>query len=138
MPSDYAAMITRMDADVGRILDLVKELDIDERTLIFFCSDNGAANRYEGLFDSSGILRGRKRDVYEGGIRTLMIARWPGKVPAGKTDATPWYFADFLPTTAAIADVKPRSNVDGTNMLPSILGHSQPTDDETVSVLGIS
>jgi len=72
----HAAMITRMDADIGRIMSLLKELAIDKQTLVFFCSDNGAAQRWEGIFDSSGPLRGHKTDLYEGGIRTLMIVRW--------------------------------------------------------------
>jgi len=88
----FAAMVTRMDKDVGRIMQLLKELKIDEKTIVFFCSDNGAARRWEGVFDSSGPLRGYKRDLYEGGIRTPMIIRWPGKVEAGVVnDWLVWY-----------------------------------------------
>jgi len=79
----YAAMITRMDGDIGRMVDLLEELGLSENTIIFLCSDNGAANRYEGVFDSSGPLRGQKRDLYEGGIRVPMIVRWQGTVAAG-------------------------------------------------------
>ena len=125
----HAAMITRMDADVGRIMSLLKDLAIDSKTLVFFCSDNGAANRWEGIFDSSGALRGRKRDMYEGGIRTPMIVRWPGRVPAGETSDAVWYFADVLPTLAELLGVKPPDNIDGISVLPAILGKKQRTDD---------
>ena len=125
----HAAMITRMDADVGRIMMLLKDLAIDSKTLVFFCSDNGAANRWEGIFDSSGPLRGRKRDMYEGGIRTPMIVRWPGRVPAGETSDAVWYFADVLPTLADLLGVKPPDNIDGISVLPAILGKKQRTDD---------
>ncbi len=125
----YAAMITRMDRDIGIILDLLETLSIDERTIVFFCSDNGAANRYEGLFNSSGPLQGRKRDLYEGGIRTPMIVRWPNQIPAGTVDSTPWTFADFLPTAAALAQAPIPTNLDGKNILPTLLGHKQSLEN---------
>ena len=125
----HAAMITRMDSDVFRIMALLKELDIDKQTLVFFCSDNGAANRWEGIFDSSGQLRGRKRDLYEGGIRTPMIVRWPGKVPVGTNTDAVWYFADVLPTLAEIAGTNPPSGIDGIGILPTLLGRKQKTHD---------
>ncbi|MBL7185148.1 MAG: arylsulfatase [Phycisphaerae bacterium] len=125
----HAAMITRVDGDVGRIMALLEELEIDERTLVFFCSDNGAARRWEGVFDSSGPLRGRKRDMYEGGIRTPMIARWPGKVGAGEISDAVWYFADLLPTLAELTGAKPPSDIDGISVLPALLGKEQKTDD---------
>ena len=122
-------MITRMDGDIGRIMKLLKELAIDEKTLVFFCSDNGAAKRWEGIFDSSGPLRGHKSDLYEGGIRTPMIVRWPGRIPAGKTNNAPWYFADVLPTLADIAGATSPLNIDGMSVLPALLGKRQKTDD---------
>jgi len=125
----HAAMITRLDGDVARIMALLKELDLDEQTVVFFCSDNGAANRWDGVFDSSGPLRGHKTDLYEGGIRTPMIVRWPNRVPAGKTSHAPWYFADVLPTLAELARVKPPANIDGISVLPLLLGKPQRTDD---------
>ncbi len=119
----HAAMITRLDADVGKIMALLAKLGLDERTIVLFCSDNGAAQRWEGRFDSSGALRGRKRDMYEGGLRTPMIVRWPGKIAAGavNTEAV-WYFADFLPTAAAIAGTKAPTGGDGVSVLPVLLG----------------
>jgi len=121
----HAAMVTRMDRDVGSIIALLKELDIDEQTIIFFCSDNGAARRWEGLFDSSGPLRGTKGTVYEGGLRTPMVVRWPGKIPGNAVSEAAWYFADFLPTVAELIGVKPPSNIDGVSVLPSIRGKEQ-------------
>jgi len=125
----YAAMITRMDADIGRLMALLKKLSIDERTLVFFCSDNGAAKRWDGIFDSSGPLRGQKTNLYEGGIRTPMIVRWPGHVPAGKTSNAPWYFADVMSTLAEVADAARPANIDGISVLPLLLGNKQRTDD---------
>ncbi len=125
----HASMVTRMDRDVGKILDALKEHYIDEKTIVFFCSDNGAARRWEGVFDSSGPLRGHKRDMYEGGIRTPMIVRWPGRVAPGTVSDAVWYFPDVLPTLAAIAGTEPSQNIDGVNVLPTILGQRQDLDD---------
>ena len=125
----HAAMITRMDGDIGRIMALLKDLTIDNDTLVFFCSDNGAAKRWDGIFDSSGPLRGNKTDLFEGGIRTPMIARWPGKVPAGQTSSAVWYFADLMPTLAELAGIRPPSSIDGISVLPTLLGKAQRTDD---------
>jgi arylsulfatase A-like enzyme len=121
----HAAMITRMDGDVGRILNLLDALNLEDDTIVFFCSDNGAAERWDGRFDSSGTLRGRKRDLYEGGIRTPMIVRWPGKVKAGSASDLAWYFPDVLPTLADIADTKAPEKIDGVSVLPTLLGQPQ-------------
>ena len=125
----HAAMITRLDGDIGRLTALLKKLAIDKRTLVFFCSDNGAARRWDGIFDSSGPLRGHKTDLYEGGIRTPMIVRWPGRIPVGQTNNAVWYFADVLPTLADVAGVRPPSNIDGISVLPALLGTPQKTDE---------
>lgn len=118
----YAAMVTLLDSHVGEILNTLGTLQIRQNTLVFFCSDNGAAQRWEGRFDSSGPLRGRKRDLYEGGIRTPMIAWWPGHIPAGTTSDLVWYFPDILPTLAALTGQKEEKNWDGINVLPAIWG----------------
>ncbi|HRE84041.1 MAG TPA: arylsulfatase [Opitutaceae bacterium] len=115
-----AAMITRLDRDVGRIVALLKELKLDETTLLIFASDNGAAWRDE-LFNHSGALRGYKRDMYEGGIRTPLITRWPGRIAAGATNSQVWAFWDFLPTMGELIGVKPPEGLDGISVLPSIL-----------------
>lgn len=122
----YASMITRMDRDIGRLFDLLADRGLDTRTAVFFCSDNGAANRYDDVFDSSGPLRGRKRDLYEGGIRVPMLVRWPGRVPAGITSDAPWYFADVLPTLAALAGARIPAGIDGVDVSPTLLGRAQP------------
>lgn len=115
----YAAMTSLLDESVEEIMKKLHALGIDKNTLVFFCSDNGAARRWEGRFDSSGSLRGRKRDLYEGGIRTPMIVRYPGMIKAGTQSDTPWYFADVLPTLAALSGAKIPHQIDGKNMLPS-------------------
>ena len=121
----HAAMITRLDRDIGALFQSLKDLKLDEKTIVFFCSDNGAAKRWEGRFDSSGALQGHKRDMYEGGLRTPMIVRWPGQVAAGETNDTAWYFADALPTFAELAGLNAPSGIDGVSMLPTILGNKQ-------------
>ncbi len=125
----YAAMITRMDGDIGRLLALLKELKIDDNTLVIFSSDNGPHK--EGgcqpeFFDSNGPLRGMKGDLTEGGIRVPLIARWPGHVPSGKTSESPVYFADVLPTLASIGGGKAPANIDGLDFSPTLSGHNQP------------
>ncbi len=124
-----AAMISRLDADVGRILDRLASHGIDENTLVFFSSDNGPHK--EGgndpyFFTSMGPLQGYKRSWHDGGIRVPMIARWPGKIAAGKVNDAPWYFADFLPTALDLLDLDPPENIDGLSILPTLLGEAQP------------
>jgi arylsulfatase A-like enzyme len=125
----HAAMITRMDRDIGTIISLLKRLNIDSNTIVFFCSDNGAAKRWEGTFDSSGPLRGRKGTMYEGGLRTPMIARWPGIIAPSQKSSAVWYFADLLPTLAELVRVKPPENIDGISILPTLFGVEQNTDN---------
>jgi arylsulfatase A-like enzyme/glycerophosphoryl diester phosphodiesterase len=115
-----AAMITRMDRDVGRLMSLLKELGLDEKTLVMFASDNGATHR-DALFQHSGALRGFKRDMYEGGIRVPLIARWPGRVAAGQTSEQVWAFWDFLPTMAELVQQPAPQDLDGISVLPALL-----------------
>jgi arylsulfatase A-like enzyme len=115
-----AAMISRMDSDVGKILAALKELNIDDRTIVLFASDNGAGYN-DKLFDHSGPLRGMKRDMYEGGIRTPAIVRWPGHVAPGTVSQQVWTFADLLPTFAAIIGHPARSGLDGIDVAPAWL-----------------
>ncbi|MDH7603167.1 MAG: arylsulfatase [Armatimonadota bacterium] len=125
---NHAAMITRMDRDIGRLMNLLWELGIDNDTVVFFSSDNGPHREGGGdpnFFDSNGPLRGIKRDLYEGGIRVPMIVRWPGTVKAGRVSDQVWAFWDFLPTAAEIAGTKPPTGIDGISMLPAILGAKQ-------------
>jgi arylsulfatase A-like enzyme len=109
-------------------MEKLKELKIDDDTVVFFASDNGP--HQEGgvdpkFFQSSGPWRGHKRDLYEGGIRVPMIARWPGKIPPGQVNRQAWAFWDFLPTAAEITGVKPPDHLDGISMLPALLGRPQ-------------
>jgi arylsulfatase A len=120
----YAAMVTRMDRDVGRIMTLLAELKLDGNTIVFFTSDNGPIFplNLADYFRSSGPLRGRKMQMYEGGIRTPMIVRWPDRIAAGTVNDLPWYFADFLPTAAELAGVKAPGGLDGMSVVPTLLG----------------
>ncbi len=122
---NYAAMITRADRDVGRVLALLKELGLDEDTIVFYTSDNGPNPPFVKAFDSAGGLRGVKRSLYEGGIRMPMVVRWPGKVPAGKVSDFVWTFADFFPTACELAGAKPPKGLDGMSVLPTLLGKGQ-------------
>jgi arylsulfatase A-like enzyme len=123
-----AAMITRLDTDIGRLDDRLKELKLDDNTIIFFTSDNGPHK--EGgvdpkFFQSSGPLRGIKRDLYEGGIRVPLIVRWPGKIKGGTVCDRVSAVWDFLPTAADIARVKAPAPLDGLSLLPALLGKPQ-------------
>ena len=127
----YAAMITRMDRDIGKILTLIKENALAQNTLLIFASDNGAQSIY-GLgendmtrfFDSNGSLRGIKRDVLEGGVRVPYIAWWPGRIKSGKSEIVT-AFQDFMPTACELAGVKPSGNIDGMSMVPLLLGNAE-------------
>jgi arylsulfatase A-like enzyme len=129
----YAAAISRLDRDVGRVLDRLKELGLDQNTLVIFTSDNGPS--IEGgsdpaFFRSGGPYRGHKRDVYEGGIREPMIARWPGRVPAGATSDHVWAMWDIFPTFATLAGAKVPSGLDGLDMTAALTGTgSAPVHD---------
>ena len=123
----FAAMITRMDGDVGRLMALLQELEIDQRTLVLFTSDNGPHNegghKHE-FFDSNGALTGFKRSMHEGGIRVPLIARWPQKIAPGTVSDHPSGFYDFLPTACELAGVDSPQGIDGISYLPSLLGHA--------------
>lgn len=121
----HAAMITRMDGDVGRLIDKLKELGIDGDTLVLFSSDNGPhaeGGADPAFFHSSGPLRGIKRDLYEGGIRVPLIARWPGRIVAGSGTDHVCAFWDFLPTCCDLAGAIPPDDADGFSFLPTLLG----------------
>jgi len=125
---NLAAMVTRMDRDLGRLFDHLKKLGLDDDTIVFFSSDNGPhreGGNNPDFFDSNGPLRGIKRDLYEGGIRVPMIVRWPGHIQPGTVSGFPWAFWDFLPTACDIAGVEPPKGIDGLSVLPAILGKEQ-------------
>lgn len=127
----FAAMIRNIDRDVGRILDRLVTHGIDEKTLVIFSSDNGphAEGRHQmEYFDSNGKLRGMKRDLFDGGVRVPMIARWPGKVAAGAESDHLSGFQDFVPTMAELAGPQAQGEVertDGLSLLPTLLGNAK-------------
>jgi arylsulfatase A len=124
----FAAMIKELDDYVGELLTRLKELGIENNTIVIFASDNGPHK--EGgadpdFFDSNGGLRGYKRDMYEGGIRTPMLVRWPDKVKGGSKSDHVSAFWDILPTFAEITGAEIPKDIDGISFLPALLGNSQ-------------
>ena len=126
--STYAAIITYLDAQVGIIMDKIKKMGLDENTIILFSSDNGVTFDVGGVnaefFNSTGGLRGRKQDVYEGGIRIPFIARWPGKIRAGTTSDLISVQYDLMATLAELTHQKV-ANTDGISFLQELLGNSR-------------
>lgn len=131
----FAAMVTLMDRDMGRLLDLLRDLKIDDRTVVFFTSDNGP--HHEGghdhqFFDSNGPLKGFKRSMHDGGIRVPLLVRWPNQIKPGQVTDHPSAFWDFLPTACELAEVPLPSKttsetgnalqLDGISYLPTLLG----------------
>ncbi len=131
----YAAMIHYMDVGIGRILDKLRDLKLDNDTIIFFASDNGPRSepnpyqtRMADFFDSNGGLTGYKRDMYEGGIRDPWIVRWTGHIQAGAVSDVPVYFPDFLPTALALAGASAQAG-DGINLQPYLLDAKKKPED---------
>lgn len=123
----YAAMVTRLDRGVGRVMDELRALDLESDTIVFFCSDNGAPDRLgiPQYFGSQLGLRGFKGSLWEGGIRAPMIVRWPGQVPAGWRSDYAWGGWDLLPTAAALAGVKPPPGLDGIDVRAALRGEAR-------------
>jgi|FLOH01.1.fsa_nt_gi arylsulfatase A len=125
----YAGMVSRMDRDVGRLMDLLSQLDIDDNTIVMFTSDNGATYDIGGarsdFFASGGGLRGAKGSVFEGGLRVPLIVRWPQQIAAGTVSHMPAAFWDFLPTILDAAGASPLATTDGVSLMPELLGHSE-------------
>ncbi len=126
----YAAMVSRMDDHVGELMALLKTLNIDENTIVFFTSDNGPSVRsIVPFFNSNGGLKGIKRSLYEGGIREPMIVRWPDHVPAGVQSDYVWWTPDVLPTVLEIVGLDTHAGIDGRSVLPTLLGQEQEQRD---------
>jgi uncharacterized sulfatase len=125
-----AAMISRLDSDVGQLFDLLSKLGIDDNTLVLFSSDNGP--HHEGgqdteRFDPNGPLRGMKRDLYEGGIRVPLVARWPGRIKAGQTSDHISYLGDVFATLAELASPQPwqsKAPMNSISFLPTLTGRA--------------
>lgn len=128
----FAAMVNYLDDQVGELIDKLKDLGLDKNTVIMFTSDNGP--HMEGgadpdYFDSNGILKGYKRDLYEGGIRVPMIVWWPQKVEGGLQTDHVSAFWDVMPTIADIVGIDKPANIDGLSFLPTLLGQPQEKHD---------
>ena len=128
----YAAMITRLDRDIGRMMTLVHELGLDENTIFVFTSDNGPLyDRLGGtdseFFNSAAGLRGRKGSLYEGGVRVPLIVRWKGRIATNSVSDRVTGFEDWLPTLLELSGAgRPPKNLDGLSFAPTLLGQSQP------------
>jgi arylsulfatase A-like enzyme len=121
---NYAAMVGLVDKDVGRVMQKLKDLGIDDHTLVIFASDNGANEEFIPL-GSTGGLRGYKRLLYEGGIRAPFIVHWPGHIQPGTTNDLLTTFVDFLPTAADLCGASAPQGMDGISILPTLLGLKQ-------------
>lgn len=125
----YAGMITRLDRQVGEVIALLDELNLTQNTLVVFTSDNGAqGGTWQPLIDffkGNGPLRGQKGQLYEGGIRVPLIARWPGHIEPGSVTAHVCYFPDVMPTLAEVAGVETLPETDGISFLPTLLGQGE-------------
>jgi arylsulfatase A-like enzyme len=132
---EWAAMITRMDTEVGKLLKLIDDLGLDENTVIFFASDNGSSSGYESrylkekpgptltdFFDLASPTRGKKGDSYDGAFHVPALARWPGKIAPNQVSDHIWAFWDFLPTAAEMAGAQAPSGIDGISIVPTLLG----------------
>ncbi len=118
----YAAMLAALDAAVGRVTKKLQEENLDDRTLIFFLSDNGGPPVNAS---NNGVLRGNKAQTWEGGIRVPFFVSWKGRLPAGKTYDHPVIQLDIAPTVLAAAGVEGDASFDGVNLLPYLLGENQ-------------
>lgn len=128
----YAAMLSRMDRDVGAILHKLADLGLDRNTLVIFTSDNGPhkeGGNDPGFFKSSGPFRGIKRDLYEGGIRVPLIARWPGTIEAGRISTHISAHWDFLPTVCELTGAPEPDLIDGLSYLAELMGKPQLEHD---------
>ena len=133
----YAAMISRLDSYVGRILHLLDELQLADRTLVIFSSDNGTTHAVAKqpfhvggvdawFFQSTADLRGYKGSLYEGGIRVPTIVRLPGRIPAGTESSHPSYFADWFPTLCEALGLPAPAGLNGVSLWPLLTGGSPP------------
>jgi arylsulfatase A-like enzyme len=137
MSKNYAALVSRLDVHVGMVLDALKELGLEENTILVFCSDNGGEYRespedwaeWTMTFRNNWPLRGGKADFYEGGIRIPFIARWPGVIEPGRENSQPAYFADMLPTFSDLAGAPLPDTCDGISLLDILTGEKEMLDE---------
>lgn len=119
---NYAAMLTRLDADIGNLITLLKTKGLNENTIIFFTSDNGANPGFAKFFTSNGTFRGHKTTLYEGGIRVPLIVNWPDKIKRGQVSDHITASWDLLPTICQIAGVSSPAGLDGISFYPTLFG----------------
>ncbi len=129
----FAGMMTKVDEDMGRLLDLLKELKIDENTIVMFTSDNGPhqeGGHKPDFFDSNGPLTGYKRNLTEGGVRTHFLVRWPGVVEAGSTSELVSAHWDMLPTICELAGANTPDKTDGISIVPELTGEGEQKEHD--------
>jgi arylsulfatase A-like enzyme len=129
----FASMVRRIDDTMGDLMQLLRDLEIDDQTLVVFTSDNGPHHESYGygdyaptLFESFGVMNGTKRDTWEGGIRVPTLVRWPGEIPEDSRSDTPTAFHDWLATFADLSGLPAPANTDGVSMLPLLKGEKSP------------
>jgi Sulfatase/F5/8 type C domain len=132
----YAAMVSMVDRQVGEVLDLLKELNLEQDTIVFFCGDNGGADYFSDPQHPRGFhsankdpktgveFRGKKGSLYEGGLRIPMLARWPGRIPAGKVSDLLCYFPDVMPTIAEVTNATVPDDLDGMSLVPELMSET--------------
>lgn len=139
----YAAMVTLVDRQVGEVLALVKELNIEQNTLVMFCGDNGGNDYFKSSEHPRGVhlanknpqtgveYRGTKGTLYEGGVRVPFVARWPGKIAPGRVSDLLGYFPDIFPTVAEVTGGTAPSDIDGLSILPELIGEAAAGHKQT-------
>jgi arylsulfatase A len=132
----FAGMVSRMDDQVGQVLDLIEARGLDDDTIVFFTSDNGPQGnqwkRVADAFDGNGPLRGYKGEFHEGGIRVPLLVRWPKHVRAGAVSDHVCAFWDILPTLADLAGTRPTADTDGLSLAPTLLGRGDQAEHESL------
>ncbi|QDT97247.1 arylsulfatase [Gimesia aquarii] len=121
----HAAMVTRLDKDMGELFALLKKLNLDKNTIVFFTGDNGPNKPLLARMKSAGPFKGTKRSLNEGGIRCPMIVRWPDHVPAGRVSEFAWSHTDILATISDLAAVQDIPDTDGVSVVPTLMGKKQ-------------
>ena len=134
---NYAAMVSMVDHNVGQVLDLLRELKLEENTIVFFTGDNGGQDRFRNAKHPRGFFgpnvnpkngeefRGGKGNLFEGGLRIPYLVRWPSKIKAGQVSDLIFYQPDVLPTLAELTGAKAPGDIDGLSFLPTLLGQAQ-------------
>ncbi len=130
----YAAMVSMVDRQVGEVLELLRKLNLEKKTIVYFCGDNGGNDYFRdpqhprgfhgaNIDPKTGVeFRGTKGTLYEGGLRIPMIVRWPGKIAPGRVSDLLWYFPDVLPTVAELTGATPPADIDGISIVPELIG----------------